>query len=463
MILRKNATTDLIIHKIEPPHPHSKKQEFLFTCLSVPGIREIWCCCGTKFGKTISGSVAQINQALQCAPGSVHRWIAPIYSQTFPAIDYFKRILPPEPYRKINKADNSIILPATDTRFEFWHAQKPESLEGAAIRSYVFDEAARQPSSIRYSARTTTTRTKGPMLFISYPFGKKNWFWDGCNEAREHMAWSYKKGLPFEKIFIHARTIDNPHIDQAVIDQAKNDLPDRLFRQYYLAEATDEGSIFSVSQIVYGDKIDVEGERQRWISPTAKDATVVIGVDWAKTIDYTVMTAVDLSSKKIIAFDRFHKMPYTAQIKRLAKFAGMFKAVDMIIHDKTGVGQAIDDQLCYINQPFHGVTFTNQLKNELVTNLMTAIEHEQIFIPKWMEAIKELEEYELNVSSTGLPIYGAPSGKHDDIVMSIVLTNYGLMRYGGQSFEVTYLEDVASNNKLDKNEVLEWYYADDDD
>jgi len=462
MTSAKSATTS-IVHKIQPPDPHSKKQQFLFSCLSIPGIREIWCCSGTKFGKTVSGAVAQINRALECNPGAVHRWVAPIYSQTFPAMDYFKRILPPEPYRKINKADNSIILPGSDTRFEFWHAQKPESLEGAAIRSYVFDEAARQPSSIRYSARTTTTRTKGPMLFISYPYGKKNWFWDGCNEARAHMEWAVKNEKPLEKIFIHARTIDNPHIDQSVIEQAKRDLPDRLFRQYYLAEATDEGSIFSIASIVYGDKIDVSGERQTWIAPHARDCDVVIGVDWAKTVDYTVMTAADLKTKQIIAFDRFHKVPYTAQIKRLAGFAKRFKNVEMIIHDKTGVGQAIDDQLAYINQPFHGVSFTNQLKNELITNLMTSIEHEQIHIPNWQEAKQELEEYELNISSSGLPIYGAPSGKHDDIVMSIVLVNYGLMRFGGQSFEVQYLEEIATSKNLDKNELLEWYLADDDD
>jgi hypothetical protein len=463
MILQKNVTTNTIINKIQPPDPHSKKQQFLFSCLSIPGIKEIWCCSGTKFGKTISGAVAQINKALECSQGSVHRWVAPIYSQTLPAMDYFRKILPPEPYRKINKSDNSIVLPNSDTRFEFWHAQKPESLEGAAIRSYVFDEAARQPASIRYSARTTTTRTKGPMLFISYPYGKKNWFWDGCNEARDHMMWSAKNGKQYEKIFVHARTIDNPHIDQAVIDQAKKDLPDRLYRQYYLAEATDEGSIFTIGSIVYGELLDVTGERQTWSAKNCEAANVVIGIDWAKTVDYTVMTAADLSTKKIIAFDRFHKMPYTAQIKRLAAFAKQFKSVEMIIHDKTGVGQAIDDQLCYINQPFHGVTFTNQLKNELITNLMTAIEHEQILIPNWPEAKRELEEYELNVSSTGLPIYGAPSGKHDDIVMSIVLVNYGLMRYSGQSFEVNYLEDIRANQALDKNELLEWYLSDDDD
>lgn len=464
MIYSKSAKNkEPIIHRIEPPAPHSKKQEFLFSCLSIPGIREIWCCCGTKFGKTVSGAVSQINKAVSCRPGSVHRWVAPIYSQTAPALDYFKRILPPEPYRKVNKADNSIILPASETRFEFWHSQKPESLEGAAIQSYVFDEAARQPSAIRYSARTTTTRTKGPMLFISYPYGKKNWFWDGCQEARDHMAWSLKRELPFEKIFVHARTVDNPFIDQAVIEQAKKDLPDRLYRQYYLAEATEEGSIFSPGPCVYGPKLDLSGERQSWFAPACEKSDVVIGVDWAKTIDYTVMTAADLQTRKIIAFERFHKQPYTAQIKRLASFAKRFKSIEMIIHDKTGVGQAIDDQLCYINQPFHGVTFTNQLKNELITNLMTAMEHQQIFIPNWLEAIKELDEYELNISSSGLPIYGAPKGKHDDIVMSISLVNHGLMKFAGQNFEISYLEEIASNKNLDKNDLVEWYLADDDD
>jgi hypothetical protein len=446
---------------IDPPAPHSKKQKFLFSCLLQPNIREVWCCSGTKFGKTLGATVAQINRAL-AKPRSKNRWVAPIYSQTLQAVEYFDNILPRPPHSKKDKAANMIHLPYAQTRFEFWHSSHPPSLEGEGIDSYVFDEAAKQPKEIRTSARTTTTKTKGPMLFISYPFGK-NWFYDGCMDAQEHMHWAIKNNKPIEKVFFHARTEDNPTIDKQVIANAKKELPARLFRQFYLAEFIDDGTVISnVRACVFGEPLDLFGEIQKWIISDAKESTVVIGVDWAKTVDFTVFIAMDTKLKKVVGLCRFHKTSYTEQVRILAFFAKQFKSVEMIIHDKTGVGQALDDQLAYINQPYHGVTLTNALKNEFITNMITNFEQEYISIPNWREMVMELEAYELKPTATGLPSYSAPMGKHDDIVCALFLANYGLQVYGDREMNVVWLEDLPKNAHLGQNE-LERYYNDMDE
>ena len=442
---------------VDPPRPHSKKQKFLYTALLNPSIREVWCCCGTKFGKTLGATVGQINRALT-KTRSRNRWVAPIYSQTLPAIEYFDNILPKFPHSKKNKSDSTICLPKQDIWFEFWHSSHPPSLEGAGIDSYVFDEAAKMPKEIYASARTTTTKTKGPMLFISYPFGK-NWFYDGCMGAKDHMEWAIKTNSPIEKVFFHARTEDNPTIDKQVIENAKRELPNRLFRQFYLAEFVDAGNVISnVRSCLYGDPLELFGEIQKWIHPDAKQSRVVIAVDWAKTVDYTVFIAMDVDKRKVIGVVRFHKTSYTEQVRILSFFCRQFGTLEMILHDKTGVGQAIDDQLVYINQPFHGITLTNQLKNEFVTNLITNFEQEYISIPNWREMIDELESYELKPTTTGLPSYNAPSGKHDDIVCALFLANHGLQLYGDREMSVRWLEDLPKSQDLGQNE-LEKYYS----
>lgn len=413
---------------------------------------------------TLGGTVAQINAAIQ-RPNTKHRWVAPIYSQTRQPLEYFRSILPKPPITKPNKAENTIEIPSFGTRFEFWHAQNPGSLEGDGIHSYVFDEAAKQPPDIRASARTTTTATKGPMVFISYPLGK-NWFYTGCMEAKEHMEWAYKHGKPYEKIFIHARTIDNPKIDPIVIERAKKELPNNLYRQFYLAEFIDEFTVFGdIEPCIFGEKLEIYGDVQQWYAPDRKEAHVVIGGDWAKAVDYTVFVAIDMKKYRVCGFMRFQKKKYTEAVRLLSIFSMKFGSVEMIIHDKTGVGSAIDEHLAYINQPFTGVTLTNALKSDFVLKLITSIEQKEIGLPNWIEMKNELKSYECTPNKIGTMSYNATSGRHDDIVCALFLANYGYLLYAETRFDITYLDELAKETK-DKTELEKFYldiYSDDEE
>lgn len=442
---------------IQSPDAHSKKQQFIYGCLLQENIREIWVCAGTKFGKTLSGTAAQINYAIT-RPNTKHRWIAPIYSQTRQPKEYFQRILPGKPHTTENKSDNVINLNYINTRIEFWHGQNPTSLEGDGIHSYVIDEAAKQSPQVKSSARTTTTRTKGPMLYISYPFGK-NWFYDGCMEAMDHQAWAFKNNQTIEKVFLHARTCDNPYIDKQVIENARKELPWRLFRQYFLSEFLDDGTVFAgFLECIYTDLIDPHGEVKSWFHQNCNHSVVVIGADWAKTIDYSVFTAIDIATKRVVGFIRFHRRAYTEQVRMLSFFAKRFLRVEIIIHDKTGVGEAVDDMMAYINQPYRGITLSNALKSELVMKLITAFEQKDIRIPNWPEMTGELKAYECKTSAIGTVSYNAPSGKHDDIVMSLAIGYYAAILYCDNSLEIKYLDDLQKSAEADKTE-LEKYYS----
>lgn len=441
---------------IEPPVPHSRKQQLIYQAFRTPGLREMWIACGTKYGKTLSASVAQVTGSSD-RPGK-WRWVAPIYEQACIAMeDYFPRLVPPHPHSVVNKTDLSISLPRANTIYEFWHAQNPSSLEGAAVQGYVFDEAAKMKAETRASARTTTTRTAGPMMFISYPFGK-NWFYLGCMEAKEHMEWSIRKGVPPEKIFIHARTSENPHIDPRVIEDARRELPERLFRQFYLAEFIDDGQVFvGFRDRAYGPELDLSSSHQRWIAPQSSDKTVVVGVDWAKTTDWTVFLAADIETRRIIGFERFQRVPYTEAIRRLMLFVRQFKSALTVRHDKTGVGTAIDDQLSLTNLPAEGVVFTNPSKADMAAKLMTAFEVEgQLAIPRWRTLMDELDMYDVTTTAHGNLVYSAPAGKHDDTVSALMLLNTALIDYGDRSYQVKLLEDLPTT-MLDASPLSQFY------
>lgn len=451
------------IVEIHSPEPHSKKQALIMQGLQTPGVREVWVAIGTKYGKTLAASTAIVNAGMS-RPNTRWRWVAPIYSQSEIGMDYIKSLLPGPPHTEVNRSSMQINMPMINTRFEFWHATKPTSLEGAGIHGYVFDEAAKSSKDAYVAARTTTSRTEGPIMLISTPLGK-NWFYEGCMEAKEEMRLAKIHNRTPEKIFLTARTEENPFISKQIIENARKELPARLFRQYYLAEFMEDGAVFAgYRDCLDGPELeDLHGEHQRWFAPATLSMNVVIGVDWAKSVDYTVFTAIDLEHGRVVGFERFHKAPYTEAVRKLVLFSKKFKEVAIVLHDKTGVGSALDDQLAYTPLAYQGVTFTNASKSEMVAKLITSIEQKTIKLPRWPVLTLELDAFEVTTNAIGLMSYSAPSGKHDDAVCSLMLAHQAWLQYGDRDQSVHNLDDLKAEIG---ESSLEKYYrelADDDE
>jgi len=430
---------------VDQPTPHGEKQKFIMNFFSMKGV-ELFVSCGTKYGKTISAA-GGITKAAESRDLARWRWVAPIYSQAQIGYDYCKRMMPPEPLVKCTDGDLKIKIPHLNSQLDFFHATNPESLEGHGIAGYVFDEAAKMKELIYSSTKTTTTRTRAPRGFFSTPVGK-NWFYKRCMAAKEEMEWAIKNGRIPTKIFVTARTIDNPHIPVESIIDAYNELPSRLFKQYYLAEFVDDGSVFvGVRDCVQGSVVENRPDGTLWVAPGSDKSRVVIGADWAKTTDYTVFIAIDCDSKKVVGVRRFHKKPYTEAIRDLVIFSQQFGDVEIVRHDKTGVGQSIDDQLAYTDLAYEGITFTNKLKTNMVNSLITTLEHKHIILPSWQLMIDELEAFEVEVNDLGSMTYNAPSGQHDDIVCALMLAHAAMLEYSDKTLEVKFLEDLTNGMK----------------
>lgn len=440
---------------VEVPEGHSKKQQLIMSAFQVPGLRKIYVACGTKYGKSLSASVCESQAALQ-APSTKWRWIAPIYDQAKVGMDYFKKLLPGAPHSEFKENAMRIYLPYLDTELQFWHCKNPSSLEGAGISGNIFDEAAKCSYEAVAAAQTTVTFTKGPQGYFSTPLGK-NWFYRECMEAQEHMRWSLKNGKNPERVFFTAPTTENPHIDPAVIEEARRSLPDRLFRQYYLAEFVDDGSVFiGFRDCVQGPRLDVYGAVQFWVAPNAPTLDVFFGIDWAKKEDYTVITALSVVQGKpeMVGFLRFTGVGYVEALKELYKFTKKFKKIVNIKHDKTGVGEAIDDMMAQLTVPFEGVVFTSASKAAMVNQLMMAFETRDIVLAYWPEMIGELESYSVVTNELGNARYSAPSGLHDDIVSSLMLAYFAAHEYSSE-FKLHFLEDLPT-----KKMTIEKWYAD---
>lgn len=440
------------------PDPHSTKQALIMNFfLMHPECRDLVVACGTKFGKTMSGSTA-ILKALLSRPRASWRWLAPIYAQTQIGFDYCRRQLPMGDDIKPNMADMILNVKSLDAKLQFFHTTNPNSLEGFASAGAVFDEAAKIKKEAYTAQETTRTRTMGKHVYLSTPLGK-NHFYHKYMEALEEMQLARRQMRMPRMMAIRAKTEDNPWIPKASIEHARRNMPERLFRQYYLAEFVDDADVFgNYREVFFGDKLYFDGDDQLWFHPEARESEVVIGVDWAKSVDFTVFVAFDVKTKTVVGFQRFHKRTYIEAIRALIKFSKKFKECHVVYHDKTGVGQAIDDQLAHTDLRYKGITFTNQWKTSNIGSLITSIEHRSIAMPYWVTLDTELGAYEVEVTDHGTMTYNSPSGQHDDTVMALVLAHAALMQYSDLRHEVRFIEDLVTDNLLDIPTSVEEYY-----
>jgi hypothetical protein len=78
-------------------------------------------------------------------------------------------------------------------------------------------------------------------------------------------------------------------------------------------------------------------------------------------------------------------------------------------------------------------TFTQKSKDALINNLAMMLENKKIILPtqkSWPEGIDELEAFEYSVTDRGGVRTGAPSGMHDDCVISLALAAWNIRRSG---------------------------------
>jgi hypothetical protein len=421
----------------------------VMNAFNTPGLLELWVANGTKNGKSIGASSAIASKAWITKNG-LYRWVAPIYAQSKVGLRYCQRLLPPKPYVIPNKSEMSLHIEKQGTTIEFWHGQDPESLEGEAVNGYVLDEAAKMMAGVYDSAITTVTITRGPMVAISTPRGK-NWFYEKCMRAKEEMEWSIRNGKVPKRLFITNPSSVNPKVSAEAIDEARRNLPDRLFRQYYLAEFVDDGDVFGgFRKVLYGDPIDDNSRIQFWVRDDypevpgvgKADVDVVVGADWGKKNDYTVLTAWDFKRRRMCGFMRFRGTSYIHAIKCLIWFCARFRKVHMVRHDKTGLGEVIDELLDKTELPYEGIIFTNHLKSELVNNLMVAVEQRAIELPNWTSMVHEMDNYEVTTTEIGNMKYSAPDGLHDDIISSMILGWSCALEYVEGEMSVKFTDEL---------------------
>lgn len=361
------------------------------------------CEASTKVGKTASHIIWIFEQALQCGENHSCWWVAPTVSQAKIAYDRMKIQITDKSIFTFNET-NRVITLITGAKIEFKTAEKPDNLYGDDVYAIVFDEFTRAREEAWFALRSTITSTGGKCKFIGNVKGAKNWGHKLAMKAKngEDKNYEYFKITAYDAADAGMMTKDGrPFIDE--IEEAKRDLPEAVFKELYLAEASEDGSNpFGLTHI------------RRCIFPLSEHPIEYYGIDLAKSVDFTVKIGMDRVGGTGY-FDRFQR-----DWKATTESILLLPDKPTII-DSTGVGDPIVEELQRKRNNTEGLKFTSISKQQLMEGLALSIQNREITFPEG-PIVDELEQFEFEYTRTGVR-YTAPSGVHDDCVMALALAD----------------------------------------
>lgn len=335
-------------------------------------------------------------------------WIAPSYKMAMVGWRTISHLGGQVPGADVRLSEMQVAFPGGGSA-QVRSADDPQSLRGEGLTFAVLDECAfMREAAWSEAVRPALSDRQGGALFISTPRGC-NWFWRlwlrGERGEPDWRSWRFP-------------TVDNPFIPASEIEEARRDMPERTFAQEYLAEFLDDAG--GVLRKVRDAAV---------LQPAAPkaDGQYVMGVDWAKSADFTVLVVIDAKTGEMAAMDRFNRIDYSVQRGRLEALANRYR-VRSIVAESNAMGEPIVEQLRRDGLPVIGFVTTNASKTMLVEGLALAFEQGVLRILDDPVLVGELEAYEMQRLPSGAIRYGAPEGMHDDTVMALALAWWAASR-----------------------------------
>jgi phage FluMu gp28-like protein len=357
---------------------------------------------GRQFGKTMLG----INQMLYWAindKGCNIAWITPVYKQGKKVFSEMERATASSGLFDFNKSD--LIISGFGSTITFFSGERPDNIRGNTFDYLIIDEFAFTRAELWDEVLSATVLVKGKkVLFISTPKGK-NHFHKVCMQPNYDERYKY----------FHFTSYDNPMIHPADLEERKRSMPDHIFRQEYLAEFIDNAS-------------GLFRNVRTSVATSEPNNKAYAGLDIGRADDYTVLTILN-DNGHMIYVERWRQDEWSKIIDKVAEVIKRFNAVTVVeVNNQGDVFFEMLQTKCRNNvYPF---TTTSKSKPMLIEDLALAFEQNDIRIMEHAWLIDELENftYIYNINTRKVQ-YSAPSGMHDDGVMSTALAWHSLRHY----------------------------------
>lgn len=314
----------------------------------------------------------------------------------FRFLDHF----PPQLVKNKNEQEMRIEM-KNGSILQLVGADNIDRIVGTNPIGVVFSEYALMKPQVWNMLSPILAENGGWAVFIFTPRGQ-NHAYELMQKAKVNDHW-YVELLPVSK---------TRAIPEDILAEERMNMPEVLYKQEYEVDFTENASA------VYKNVRDHTYPMNEYeFNPHGK---YQIGLDLAKSKDYTVLTPFDLMTFRVGPQDAFNQIDYTLQKAKIEN-AYLRYNKGRIVLDSTGVGVPIVDDLMNRGINVAPYNFSFNSRNELLLNLMIMLEQDKIKIPDDPALIEELEAAEWDLTPNGRSRVTVPEGKHDDRMMSLAL------------------------------------------
>lgn len=334
-------------------------------------------------------------------------WYAPTFRMMTDNFKELKNMLAPA----ITSASASAhrLEFANGAVLDFWSMDNYDASRGRKYQWVTINEAAITPNLLDawgYVIRPTLADLQGGADFGTTPKGLNGFYG----------LWTQAEGKPDWARF-HFTTYDNPFIARSEIEAMALSLPERVYKQEILAEFVEDGAFF---QGVDGCCTIEEAE----LPEQHVKHTIVAGLDWALSEDFTVLTIFCGTCGKVVDWYRINKIDFIMQRQSIIELCKRWDCG--LLPERNSIGQPniemlAEAQVNIMRGPDGGLGFntTASTKGELINKLALGLSRGELCAPK--DYADELRSYEVTTTLSGNPKFSAPAGLHDDRVISLAL------------------------------------------
>lgn len=387
-------------------------------------------------GKSVLAEILLIYSAFK-TPCSVSLSVSPVVSQSRKMYEDILRIASKLVY-KSNGSTLEIIF-FNGSKIIFRSAEQGDSIRGITVKGsgiLVVDEAAYIQDDIFYSVLVPTTNVyRAPIFVFSTPKFKNGFFYNLYIRGLDSKTSNGVVSFDWTKYDL------SKYLPDDMLELYRQQMPKQSFAAEFLGEFVDaDGSVFTdFKKNVRDFKADYE-------------EPIYIGIDWGTGTgnDNTAITIGQIQYNNIIILDQIafndkntkQTINYIESIIKSYVNKGV-KEIN-IVAEKNSIGnvyyQLLVDKIDELETAYdekgkevdiNSQTFntTNKSKEDIIKKTITLLEQDRLFIPDIEELVLEMSQYECKVNRNGLLTYNAPSGLHDDRVMSLCILTGKMNRY----------------------------------
>lgn len=315
----------------------------------------------------------------------------------------------------INENRTDLIIEFnTGSYVQFFSAESKDSIRGFQFTYVIMDEVAfMSTEDINMIIRPTWLVAGKKVILCSTPNGNQGFFYDSCQ-----LALNREPGYAIVETNIY----NNPFISKSDIESIRKLVPERVWNQEYL------GLFINGSGTVFSNYMNCIG------SPIFKQDINYAAIDWGKTNDYTVVTIIN-QHKEVVHIYRVNGMEYTNQVQIIAEILKKYN-VKRVLSEENNIGTVVNEMLKKLYPNVTTVNLDNSLKKDIIENLIVGFEQGDITIPDDDVLLRELQAFSCTYNhNTQTVKYSAPSGLHDDCVISLAYA-YSMVKNNKQQTKI---------------------------